>query len=286
MSAPDPSVPRLLECGNAVKLASCSHLAMRVYLHLFWGEDSEKPGFGRCSRALLAETLGSSARAVEKALNELQSVDLIVWSDDERLAYRPGFALRFNPRDWSNHASWYDTAARLRDGVIASQVSKDIGPRGSATKAATDEATKAATAGLLSVSSIASVSSMPPTESISTPPPAKRTREKREPADPFQEPTLEETTAHFALWLRDRPELEAQSCILYWRREEWTRKGGKPIKDWKGTCHMWALNAIKRGAAPVAGSVPVATPQRSQVNIDYDRYQAEQAAKEKANGQP
>ena len=159
MSAPDSSVPRLLECGNAVKLASCSPLAMRVYLHLFWGEDSEKPGFGRCVPSLLADTLKSSKRAIVAALDELQSVDLIVWSADERIAYRPGFAERFKPATPANVNNWHDTAARLRDGVIAAQVREDIGPRLDLHSERNKERKSERSEGYLSIPSIPSIPS-------------------------------------------------------------------------------------------------------------------------------
>tara|TARA_R110000868_G_scaffold305065_1_gene566192 strand:+ start:789 stop:1715 length:927 start_codon:yes stop_codon:yes gene_type:complete len=127
---PADEVPRLLECGNAMTLAlKASPLAMRVYLCLFWGDGSEKPGIGRCGPGELADVLQSSRRAIVAALDELKSLGLIEWSDTERLAYRPGFALRFNPDNYITHTNWLNTVERLRDGLIRAQVLKDIGPR-------------------------------------------------------------------------------------------------------------------------------------------------------------
>lgn len=156
MSAPADHVPRLLECGNAMKLATCSPLAMRVYLHLFWGEDSEKPGFGRCSIGLLQEKLSSSPRAVRAALDELASAGLIVWSETERLAYRPGFAATLRPSQPAVLVNWHDTAAKLPDGLIASQVRKDIGPRPDLNS----KCKKESNSGYSSIQSVSSVSSM------------------------------------------------------------------------------------------------------------------------------
>ena len=143
-----------------MRLAECSHLAMRVYLHLFWGEDSEKPGFGRCAPSLLADTLDSSKRAVVTALDELQSKGLIVWSADERLAYRPGFAQRFKPAQPAMVNNWHDTAARLRDGVIASQVREEIGPRVELHYERSKKSNSKPNTEYLSIPSVSSVSSV------------------------------------------------------------------------------------------------------------------------------
>lgn len=170
MNAPAENVPRLLECGVAVKLAERSHLAIRVYLHLFWGEDSEKPGFGRCAPALLADTLNSSKRAVVAALDELQSNGLIVWSAEERLAYRPGFAERFKPGQPANVNNWYDTAAKLRDGLVAAQVRKDIGPRVELNKERNKAQNTERSTEYLSIPSIPSIPSASIPESSASPP--------------------------------------------------------------------------------------------------------------------
>lgn len=164
MQSPTREVPRLLECGTAVDLCQRSPLAIRCYLTLFWGEDSERPGFGRCVPSLLADTLGSSKRAVVSALDELASAGLIVWSADERLAYRPGFANRFKPHDWRNRVNWWNAAARLRDGLIASQVREDIGGRPEVTSEVTSKVACQVTSEVasqdLSVSSVSSVNNI------------------------------------------------------------------------------------------------------------------------------
>lgn len=264
MSAPSSDVPRLLECGTATTLAECSHLAMRVYLHLFWGEGSERPGFGRCRPGELADVLQSSRRAVVAALNELQDRALIVWSESEALAYRPGFANRFNPRDWRNHANWFNAAARLRDGFIASQVREDIGPRRQATSQATSDAASEATWQDLSVSSVSSVSSLSshihekpvsvadaPAKAMDSlsipyakpiePKPSKAKRQG------FTIPTEAETRDIFTeLGCPQHRLVEvADATHSYWQSVGWKRKSG-PIKDWKATCRTRWIELCQR----------------------------------------
>lgn len=166
---PTDNVPRLLECGTALALAGRSHLAVRAYLHLFWGEGSEKPGFGRCGLGELSDVLKSSSRAVRAALDELASAGLIVWSEGERLAYRPGFARRFNPENYITHTNWYNTTCRLRDGLIRAQVLEDIGPRRSPPNPRGAAGSGVGSAPPLSASSASSASSVTPPPSVAAP---------------------------------------------------------------------------------------------------------------------
>lgn len=124
----------------------------------------------------------------------------------------------------------------------------------------------------------------PRTETSTT---AKRARTRSRPAEAFQEPTLADTQAHFREWLRDKPDLEAETCWTWWKEREFKR-GKDSIKDWKLTCRTWALRCVKNGSRAVEGAAPVerARQQPSEVNLAFERYLAEKAAKETANGQP
>ena len=260
---PSDDVPRLLECGNAMLLvAQASHLATRVYLTLFWGDGSEKPGFGRCGPGELADVLASSRRAIVAALNELQALGLIAWSEDERLAYRPGFAAKFNPRDWPAHTHWLNTADRLRDGLIRAQVIADIGPRREPTsKAASQAASEAGSQGL-SAPSTSSISS--PSEIVAPqgkPAPAAKVKAPRTAGQ--TPPTTAETRAVFvALGCPDdRLGRIADQCHDYWLSKGWKR-GNTPIRDWPATCRTWWRNECERN--------PMLARQRSIVTTTND----------------
>lgn len=218
-----------------MRVAECSHLAMRVYLHLFWGEDSEKPGFGRCAPSLLADTLDSSKRAVVAALDELQSKGLIVWSADERLAYRPGFAQRFKPAQPAMVNNWHDTAARLRDGVIASQVREEIGPRVELHYERSKQSNSKPNTEYLSIPSVSSVSTIPskdlPADAGAPVAPTPTRTDTR-----FKAPTLEEATAYFAE--RGFPAIEAQRFCDFYASKGW-KVGKTPMKDWQAAVRNW-----------------------------------------------
>ena len=127
MPAPAPDVYRPLDCGDADRLATCSHLAMRVWLRLFWGPDSERAGIVICRPALLADDLGSSKRAVMAALDELVSKALIVHDPIAKIAGRPGFEVRHLPADLNNRLAWLRSIPGDRECLISQQVRAFIG---------------------------------------------------------------------------------------------------------------------------------------------------------------
>lgn len=125
----DDHIHRSMTVGESNRLRKASPLAVRVFLALFWGEDSERAGFGRCRPGSLADQEQSSRRAVVAALDELQSAGLIVWSQSEALAIRPGFANQFWPNDPSNQINWWRAIIALRDGFVAAQLRESVAHR-------------------------------------------------------------------------------------------------------------------------------------------------------------
>lgn len=118
MSALHADVVRLLTCGDVTRLLTCTPLAVRVFLHLFWGDDSERAGFARCRPGGIADDLTSSRRAVVAALDELQAAGLMQWSAAESLAVRAGYADRFWPLDRNNSVNWQRAIAACRPGPL------------------------------------------------------------------------------------------------------------------------------------------------------------------------
>ncbi len=277
MLGPDDAVTRRLSCGDAAKLLQCSPLAMRAFLALFWGEDSERAGLSRCRPGAMAEVLGSSRRAVVSALDELQSIGLIKWSADEGLAIRDGFALANWPKDWPNSRAWANTIMRLRDGLIVSELRESLRSQlqaaSQATSKAASEATSQATSEAIvrqSVSPSVRQSNSTPlplvaaptgatagkvkaasaqldlgdrTPAVSEPKPVKKATLAQKP------PTADETKAIFtALGCPEERLHVAENCLDYWISNGFKRKNG-PILDWPATCRTWWRNELDRNGS-------------------------------------
>jgi hypothetical protein len=121
MPPPADTVYRALDCGDWRKLRGTSNLALRVYLELFWGDDSERAGVVLYRPAVVADTLGSSRRAVAKAVEELVAAGLVAADEDERVASRVGFIPRHLPGDRNNRVSWLNNMPQSRDSLIVAQ---------------------------------------------------------------------------------------------------------------------------------------------------------------------
>jgi hypothetical protein len=277
MLGPDDSVTRRLSCGDAAKLLKCSPLAVRCYLSLFWGEDSERAGLARCRPGAVADLLGSSKRATIAALDELQSIGLIRWSADEGLAIRDGFALANWPKDWPNARAWAHTIMRLRDGVIASELRDSLGDRIEAALQATSKATSGVTYQAASEAIVRQSVSPSVRQSNSTPLPTVaaptgatapvKERKERAPRATFAEPTEQETLALVEALVPTlqpfRQERIAAACYSYWQSAGWKRKSGL-IKDWPATVRTWVTNQADRdkdvSVALVARPIKSAAP--------------------------
>lgn len=118
---------RMLSGDEAFGLVERSPLAVRVFLAMFWGGGSERCGVARAKPGELADDLKSSRRAIVAALAELADARLILYSESEQLAYRPGFALHFRPTVRNNWVAWRNSALAIRDGVIRTQVLEELG---------------------------------------------------------------------------------------------------------------------------------------------------------------
>lgn len=121
MVAPDPNVTRPLECGESAKLVQCSHLAMRVWHHLFFGPDSERAGVVMARPSVLQDDLDSSKRAVLTALAELRDRGLIQWEETAMVACRDGFVLRHFPSVPSHVSAWRRGIESVRDCLLKTQ---------------------------------------------------------------------------------------------------------------------------------------------------------------------
>lgn len=277
MLGPDDSVTRRLSCGDAAKLLKCSPLAVRCYLSLFWGEDSERAGLARCRPGAVADLLGSSKRATIAALDELQSIGLIRWSSDEGLAIRDGFALANWPKDWPNARAWASTIMRLRDGLIAAELRESLGSRLEAASQATSKAAYEATSQAASEAIVRQSVSPSVRQSNSTPLPlvaaptgatagkvkavstqldlGDRTGAVSEPKQVKKaslvqkQPTVDETKAIFtALGCPANRLHVAENCLDYWISQGFKRKNG-PILDWPATCRTWWRNEVQRNGS-------------------------------------
>lgn len=118
---------RMLSGDEAFGLVDRSPLAVRVFLAMFWGGGSERCGVARAKPGELADDLKSSRRAIVAALAELADARLILYSESEQLAYRPGFALHFRPTVRNNWVAWRNSALAIRDGLIRTQVLEELG---------------------------------------------------------------------------------------------------------------------------------------------------------------
>jgi hypothetical protein len=261
MRPPDETT-RLLECGVAMRLCDRSPLALRIFLMLFWGDGSERAGFGRCNPGELADVCRSSRRAVVAALDELQAAGLIKWSADERLAYRPGFANKFNPTTPNVRESWKISIERCRDGLIRTEVLEDFRSGAARGSARSSQRRSQPGSERKSVESVESVESEKTSSSIAPPgaapasqPPTDNERAlaltpedkpKRKRSLAQQPPTEAETVAIFRDLGAQDPETMGQRCLAYWQSAGFARKSG-PVKDWPATCRTWLGNARDRG---------------------------------------
>lgn len=126
MPAPDDSVYRALTCGEWRKLRPCSHLAMRVFFELFYGDDSERAGVSIVRPSVLVDDLGSSKRAVVAAINELCSRGLIEYDADNAIAGRVGFIPANLPAQRNNAVGWLNSLPKRPDSFIVAQAAAFI----------------------------------------------------------------------------------------------------------------------------------------------------------------
>ena len=245
MPAPEPHVYRAIEVWEATALLRVSPLAIRVFLALFWGEDSERTCVVRCRTTVLAHDLESSKRAVGAALEELCAAKLLDFDSNAGVAGRPGFVERHLPPTRSNAVAWLRSLAGLPDCLIVTEarvfIEAEIERRSQrGTDRSTDRSTDRRPDRRPDPQDHRSTS---PSISLSATPGVHRA------SAPFRPPTYEEVETALARngWGADdaERELEANLFVGHHQKTGWRSNAG-PITDWKAALTYWLAQGEAR----------------------------------------
>jgi len=260
MSAPADSVYRAMTCGEWRKLKPASQLALRVFLELFYGDDSERTGVMVVRPSVLCDELKSSKRAILAALAELVSIGVIEYDENAAIAGRVGFIPANLPKPRNNAKGWLDSLPKGRDSVIVAQAAAFIeskisqrephgGPRSKSRSEPQSEPQSESpqdhrTTGPQDQSPDGDSSltltspSAPATESK----PKKPSKPKAAPK-PFAPPTHDEVAQRLRDKGLDKPtaSFEATAFIEYWDASDW-----KGVTNWRKNLATWLTNWRRR----------------------------------------